>query len=72
MSKVKDKTIAPKSESRVIEVPPMLTVRELAETIGTSPIDVIKQLMSSGIMANINQQIDYDTAAIIAAKWASK
>ena len=68
MSKVKDKTIAPKSESRVIEVPPMLTVRELAETIGTSPIDVIKQLMSSGIMANINQQIDYDTAAIIGSE----
>ena len=31
-----------------------------------SPIDVIKELMKAGVMANINQQIDYETAAIVA------
>jgi translation initiation factor IF-2 len=31
-----------------------------------SPIDVIKELMRAGFMANINQRIDYDTAAIVA------
>jgi translation initiation factor IF-2 len=68
MSRGKDNTIAPKSEPRVIEVPPITTVRELAESMGASPIDVIKQLMASGIMANINQQIDFDTAAIIGSE----
>lgn len=43
-----------------------MTVRELAELLEVSPIDVIRELMSNGIIANINQQIDYDTAAIVA------
>ncbi len=50
----------------VIEVPEFVTVRELAGIMGVSPIDVIKELMSNGIMANINQQIDFDTASIVA------
>jgi translation initiation factor IF-2 len=49
----------------VIELPEILTVRELAKTLRINPIDVIKTLMQNGIMANINQTIDYDTAAII-------
>lgn len=48
-----------------IEVPPVITVRELASLFSISPIEIIKQLMSNGIMANINQQIDFDTVAII-------
>jgi translation initiation factor IF-2 len=50
----------------VIEIPDFLTVRELADLMEASPIDVIKELMNNGIMANINQQIDFDTAAIVA------
>ncbi len=50
----------------LIEVPDFITVRELATLMEVSPIDVIKELMTNGIMANINQQIDYDTAAIVA------
>ncbi|HEY44156.1 MAG TPA: translation initiation factor IF-2 [Anaerolineae bacterium] len=50
---------------KVIEIPESLTVRELAASIEVSPIDVIKSLMASGVMANINQQIDFDTAAIV-------
>jgi translation initiation factor IF-2 len=49
----------------LIEIPASLTVRELAERIEVSPIDVIKQLMANGVMANINQQIDFETAAIV-------
>lgn len=49
-----------------IEIPDFLTVRELANLMQVSPIDVIKELMRNGIMANINQQIDFDTAAIVA------
>lgn len=49
-----------------IEIPDYITVRELATLMSISPINIIKQLMKSGIMANINQQIDFDTAAIVA------
>jgi translation initiation factor IF-2 len=50
----------------IIEVPGFLSVRDLATLMGVSPINVIKELMSNGIMANINQQIDFETAAIVA------
>ncbi|MCL4368622.1 MAG: translation initiation factor IF-2 [Actinobacteria bacterium] len=49
----------------VLEIPTSITVRDLAERLQASPIEVIKQLMANGVMANINQQIDYDTAAIV-------
>lgn len=49
-----------------IEIPDFITVRELAGLMQVSPIDVIKELMRNGIMANINQQIDFETAAIVA------
>ncbi|MBI2975525.1 MAG: translation initiation factor IF-2 [Chloroflexi bacterium] len=52
-----------------IELPGLITVRQLADMIKASPIDIIKSLMSSGMMATINQQIDYDTAAIVASEF---
>lgn len=51
-----------------IELPVTITVRDLAQRIESSPIQVIKVLMSNGVMANINQQVDYDTAAIVASE----
>ena len=51
-----------------IELPSNITVRDLAQTMQTSPIDVIKALMSNGVMASINQRIDFDTAAIVASE----
>jgi translation initiation factor IF-2 len=53
---------------KTIELPNSITVRELALRIETSPIQVIKILMGNGVMANINQQVDYDTAAIVASE----
>jgi translation initiation factor IF-2 len=52
-------------ERQLILVPDFLTVRELAELIEASPIEVMKTLIANGIMAQINQQIDYETAAIV-------
>lgn len=51
-----------------VELPPTITVRDLARAIQTSPIEVIKNLMANGVMANINQQIDFETAAIVASE----
>src|SRR5512145_1243463 len=54
--------------SKTVELPATITVRELAQTINASPIDIIKTLMANGVMANINQQVDFDTAAIVAGE----
>ncbi len=56
------------TEIKTIELPASLTVRQLAEAIQASPIQIIKTLMANGVMANINQQIDFDTAAVVAAE----
>jgi translation initiation factor IF-2 len=53
---------------KTVEVPNVVTVRQLAELVHASPIEIIKQLMSNGVMANINQQLDFDTAAIVVAE----
>jgi translation initiation factor IF-2 len=55
-------------QSKNIELPSNLTVRELAGLLEASPIQIIKSLMANGVMANINQQIDFDTAAVVASE----
>ena len=55
-------------ETKKIELPSVTTVRDLAMKIESSPIQVIKVLMANGVMANINQQIDFDTASVVAAE----
>ncbi len=52
-------------KDKILEVPPTISVRDLAEMMAISPIEIIKVLMSNGIMANINQLIDFDTVSII-------
>jgi translation initiation factor IF-2 len=56
------------SPSFAVSLPPALTVKELADSLNVTPIEVIKRLMTNGVMANQNQTIDYDTAAIIAVE----
>ncbi len=49
-----------------IELPANISIRDFAQIIEVSPIQIIKKLMTNGVMASINQAIDYDTAAILA------
>jgi len=56
----------------VIDLPRSIGVRQLAELLDVDSIYIIKQLMRSGIMANINQIIDYETAATIVASLGLK
>jgi translation initiation factor IF-2 len=56
------------NEIKTIELPSITTVRDLAIKLDTSPIQIIKILMANGVMANINQQIDFDTAAVVSAE----
>jgi translation initiation factor IF-2 len=53
-------------ELQSIEIPEFISVRELSERLDTSAIDVIKELMNLGVMATINQQLDFETAAVVA------
>ncbi len=57
---------AEQAKPKTIALPDHITVRDLADTMSVSPIDLIKELMNAGIMANINQMLDHDTAAIVA------
>jgi translation initiation factor IF-2 len=57
------------SNGNKIEIPGTIVVRDLAQIIEKSPIDLIKKLMSNGVMATINQSVDYDTAAIVVAEY---
>jgi translation initiation factor IF-2 len=54
------------SERGAIELPGTITVKELADLLGTSPADIIRELIKSGIFATINQLIDRDTASLVA------
>jgi translation initiation factor IF-2 len=57
-----------KTKATPIELPSSISVRDLAGRLKASPIQVIKALMSNGVMANINQMVDFDTAAIVASE----
>ncbi len=53
-------------KNKKIEIPANITIRDFAQIIEVSPIQIIKKLMTNGVMASINQAIDFDTAAILA------
>ncbi len=52
-------------QTRPLVLPSTMTVQYLAEVLNQSAIDVIKQLMRNGIMANMNQVIDYQVATLV-------
>jgi translation initiation factor IF-2 len=52
-----------------IELPASIVIRDLAQMVEKSPIDIIKKLMTNGVMATINQAVDFDTAAIVVAEY---
>jgi translation initiation factor IF-2 len=57
--------LEPNGERKAV-LPPTLSVKDLAEKLGVSPVEVIKKLMASKILATINQVIDFATAEIVA------
>ncbi len=69
---VPKKEEAKKKEKLEIEIPDEILVSELAEKLKTSANDVIKRLMLIGVMANLNQSVDFDTASLIAEDMGAK
>lgn len=52
-----------------IEIPESITVKDLAAEMKKTTADVIKKLLGYGIMATINQEVDYDTAYLVAQEF---
>ena len=52
-----------------VELPAVMTVKDLADSIAVTPIEAIRVLIKNGMMATINQEIDFDTAAIVAEEF---
>ena len=63
----KGDVVAPGQAKREVEIPHSLTVKRLGELLGMSPVAIIKDFMKNGVMASINQVIDFDSAAIVAS-----
>ena len=61
-------TTRPSSRPRTVTLPEAITVKGLSERLGITPIEAIKRLMTHGVMAAMNDTIDYETAAIVSAE----
>ncbi len=62
----KDEKKKKEEEIKIISIPEVVTVRELAEMLNASPNDIIASLIKKGILATINQSIDPQIAVEIA------
>ncbi len=61
-----------RNPNRVLTLPETLTVKELAQLLDQSDVDVIKQLMRHGIMVSVNQVVDHQVAAVAAAAYGTR
>jgi translation initiation factor IF-2 len=67
-SAVLTEVAAPSRPTGPIELSSSVSVKDLAEALGVSHADVIKELIRNGIFATINQSIDFDTASLVAGE----
>src|SRR5210317_321765 len=58
-----------KAIKRRIKIDDAIVLSELAKRMGIKSGDMIKTLMGMGVMATVNQSIDYDTAVLVAAEF---
>jgi translation initiation factor IF-2 len=66
--RIKDEKKKSVQLNQTFEIPEILTVGELADVLEISATEVIKTLMLAGTMVSINQEIDFETAAIVASE----
>ncbi|MCX6781117.1 MAG: translation initiation factor IF-2 [Candidatus Magasanikbacteria bacterium] len=57
---------ARKAEGKIVILPAVITVRDFAAALGLPATNIISELMKNGILASLNERIDFDTAVIIA------
>ena len=61
--------IEPTRIEKAVMTAETITVRDLSERIGKPAGEIIKKLMMLGIIANINNELDYDTAGLVCAEY---
>lgn len=66
----KTEITVPKAIKRRVKVGETISVGDLAKRMGIKVSEIINKLMSMGVMATINQAIDYDTATLVAAEFS--
>ncbi|TAK05028.1 translation initiation factor IF-2 [Patescibacteria group bacterium] len=54
------------TERGPVQLPPVITVRDFATRLGLPVTRVIQEFMKNGILASLNERVDYDTASIVA------
>ena len=59
----------PKAAKRRVKLDETITVASLAKRMGVKAREVITQLMELGLMATVNQAIDFDTASLVATEF---
>ncbi|MFA6909004.1 MAG: translation initiation factor IF-2 [Patescibacteria group bacterium] len=64
--KTEEKAVAGADTSRPLQLPQQIAVRDFADMLKMPVTQVVKELMNSGILASLNEQIDFETASIIA------
>ncbi|NLY88055.1 MAG: translation initiation factor IF-2 [Firmicutes bacterium] len=55
----------PTTNVKSVQIPGSITVKEFAQAIEVAAAEVIKKLIALGVMAGINQEINFDTAALV-------
>ncbi len=65
----KTEITVPKASKRVIRISNMVPVGELAKQMGVKAGEVLRKLMDLGVMATITQQLDLDTASLVAQEF---
>ncbi len=65
----KTEITVPRASKRVVRISEVVTVADLARTMGVKAGDVLKKLLDMGMMATINQALDHDTAALVAGEF---
>src|SRR5207253_6392018 len=65
----KTEITVPRASKRVVRISEVITVADLAKAMGVKASDVLKKLLDMGMMATINQALDHDTAALVAAEF---
>ena len=58
--------MAEQTETKTVELPAKIVIKDFADLLDANVTDVLAELMKNGIMSNLNEHIDYDTARIIA------
>ena len=53
------------NEQKLLDLPKQLTVGDLSEIMDISPVEVIKELMRHGVMANINEIVEFESIKIL-------